>query len=424
MKRQTSQNGIIFPQETYTTKRDETVWTNQFGCGTNSITFSHGKSDARGVLIAFREEMKYKIVSKHIDNDGRYIILNVLIDNNHIGLVNYHAPNNEAEQVKILEELNHIFDTFDNHEDTKYIWGADFNMILNTHLDADGGSPAIKIKSTAKLLSMTSDNDLCDIFHIRNPETRRYTWRRKTPFKQRRSDFFLVSDSIQENVQLVDIIPSVGSDHSAIKIILYSLRENSRGRSYWKFKSSLVEDKSFVESLKKEISDFVKQASTLQNPASRWEYLKFKCREYARNYSMRAAKMRKSRRIFLERKVAELEVLIASNSDDQVHKEYNQYKMEFETLYDYITAGLILRSKTSWYEHGEKSSKYFLNVEKHNKAKSHLRKIITDSNTEISDPSEIMRHIKHFYSALYKHRSTKSEKECLEYLNGLSLPKL
>ena len=69
--------------------------------------------------------------------------------------------------------------------------------------------------------------------------------------------------------------------------------------------------------------------------------------------------MRKSRRIFLERKVAELEILIASNSDDQVHKEYNQYKIELETLYNYITAGLILQSKISWYEHGEKSSKYF-----------------------------------------------------------------
>ena len=72
----------------------------------------------RGVLVAFREAMKYKIVSKHIDNDGRHIILNVLIDNNPIVLVNYYAPNNEAEQVKILEELNRIFDTFDNHEDT------------------------------------------------------------------------------------------------------------------------------------------------------------------------------------------------------------------------------------------------------------------------------------------------------------------
>ena len=134
--------------------------------------------------------------------------------------------------------------------------------------------------------------------------------------------------------------------------------------------------------------------------------------------------MLKSRRIVLEVKVAELEILITLNFDHQVHKEYNQYKVVFETSYDYITAGLILRSETSWYEHCEKSLKYFLNLEKHNKAKSHLRKIITDSDTEISDSSAILRHVKHFYSSLYKRRSTKNEKECLEYLNGFSLPKL
>ena len=119
-KQQTSRNGIIFLQETHTTKNDDTVWTNQFGCGRNSVIFSHGKSDARRVLIAFYEAIKYEIVSKHIDNDGRYIILN-FTDNNSIVLVNYCASNNETEQVKILEESNCIFDTLDNHEDTKYI---------------------------------------------------------------------------------------------------------------------------------------------------------------------------------------------------------------------------------------------------------------------------------------------------------------
>ena len=65
---------------------------------------------------------------------------------------------------------------------------------------------------------MMSENDLCDIFRGRNPDTRRFSWRRKTPFKQRRLDFFLVSNSMQENIESTDIIPSVGSDHSAIKI--------------------------------------------------------------------------------------------------------------------------------------------------------------------------------------------------------------
>ena len=79
-------------------------------------------------------------------------------------------------------------------------------------------------------------------------------------------------------------------------------------------------------------------------------------------------------------------------------------------------------SKSNWYEFGEKSSKYFLNLEKHNKAKSHV--IITENNSEISKPQAILLRILEFYSTLYKRRSTKGEEECLEYLKILQIPKL
>ena len=62
--------------------------------------FSHGKSDARGVLIAFREVINYQVyqvITQHVDNNGRYIVLNVLIDNNPIILVN--ALTVESEQL-------------------------------------------------------------------------------------------------------------------------------------------------------------------------------------------------------------------------------------------------------------------------------------------------------------------------------------
>ena len=38
-------------------------------------------------------------------------------------------------------------------------------------------------------------------------------------------------------------------------------------------------------------------------------------------------------------------------------------KNEYESLYDYIVQGKILRSKRNWYENGEKNSKFFLNLE-------------------------------------------------------------
>ena len=100
-----SRRGIILLQETHSMQKDEKVWTNQFGCGKGSVIFSHGKSDARCVLVAFREAVGYKINSQHVDNNGRYIVLNLLIDGSPVILVNYYAPNYEADQVKLLNDL-------------------------------------------------------------------------------------------------------------------------------------------------------------------------------------------------------------------------------------------------------------------------------------------------------------------------------
>ena len=66
---------------------------------------------------------------------------------------------------------------------------------------------------------------------------------------------------------------------------------------------------------------------------------------------------------------------------------------------------------------GEKSSEYFLNLEKRNKSTSQIRKILSsDNDRENTDPEEIINELKAFYSSLYTRRSTKSESECLSYL--------
>ena len=64
--------------------------------------------------------------------------------------------------VKILDELNRIFDQLQVKEDTQFIWGGDFNVVFDTVLDAHGGSPKLKLKSVSKLLSVMSENDLIE----------------------------------------------------------------------------------------------------------------------------------------------------------------------------------------------------------------------------------------------------------------------
>ena len=105
--------------------------------------------------------------------------------------------------------------------------------------------------------------------------------------------------------------------------------------------------------------------------------------------------------------------MISSSSSQELLNECNKCKSDLETLYNYITAGIILQSRSDWYEHGEKSSKYFFNLKKPNKAKSHVCKLLTETDDEISSPSEIMIDIKDFYSSLYKQWSLQTEAECL-----------
>ena len=151
--------------------------------------FLHGKSDARGILIAFREGIKYKVIEKYIDTEGRYIVLNLLLNNSPV-VINYYAPDQEVEQLKVLDRLTHVLDQLDITQDTTFIWGGDFNMIFDIDIDTDGGSPKLYIKSVSKLLSVMSEIDLCDIYRVRNPDSKHFTWRRKSPFKQRRLIFF------------------------------------------------------------------------------------------------------------------------------------------------------------------------------------------------------------------------------------------
>ena len=60
--------------------------------------------------------------------------------------------------------------------------------------------------------------DLHDIWRIKNPTERSFTWSQPEPLVLSRLDYWLISNSISDNVCDVNIIPSIKTDHSAIKI--------------------------------------------------------------------------------------------------------------------------------------------------------------------------------------------------------------
>ena len=70
--------------------------------------FAHGTSNSCGALIAFREGLNCKVLSSHLNDNGRYVILKVEIQSSPSILINYYAPNEEGQQVLILTEIRDI----------------------------------------------------------------------------------------------------------------------------------------------------------------------------------------------------------------------------------------------------------------------------------------------------------------------------
>ena len=89
--------------------------------------------------------------------------------------------------------------------------------------------------------------DLIDIWRIRNPEVQRFTWRQRNPIIQRRLDFWLITSSKQEDIENVDIISAIRTDHSAITMDINGIEPKVRGPSFWKFNSTLVENDESIE---------------------------------------------------------------------------------------------------------------------------------------------------------------------------------
>ena len=76
-------------------------------------------------------------------------------------------------------------------------------------------------------------------------------------------------------------------------------------------------------------------------------------------------------------------------------EEYNDCKTQLEQICKIKANGIKIRSKCEWYEHREKSSKFFLNLEKNRAIQDQVRTVIYNDK-KTNDETEINNHIYYF----------------------------
>jgi len=195
--------------------------------------FSHGMEHSRGVLILIKNSLEFELKTIKVDKNGRFIILEANVQDHPFLFVNLYAPNKTNEHSTFFDEICEELDNFCLADDCNIVIGGDFNVIFDPDLDGNGRNP--KRKESVKCIeNICLANDLIDIWRIRNPNVKRFTWCQKTPVIQRTLDFWLVSNGMQEDIDNVDVIPSLKPDYSAIALSINGIEIRSHGPSFWK----------------------------------------------------------------------------------------------------------------------------------------------------------------------------------------------
>ena len=281
----------------------------------------------------------------------------------------------------------------------------------------------MKKKSIPKFIELKEKLDLCDNWRIRNPKTKIYTFRQKhvSGLIQRRLDYFYISNSMQVSVKNTDVLASLLTDHSPITFSCFKNEESKRGRGLWKFNNSLIENAEYVLQMKKFILDTLNELfnENILDDQVIWEYLKYNIRKYTIKFSKELAKNTNKTIDDLETKLKHYEK--HENYVDNI--DYKVCKLQLDEIYEKKAKGIRIRSKCNWYEHGEKSTKFFLNLEKHRAIQSQIHSVIINQD-EITDQDEINKQIFSFYQSLFSRQVQVQTDKIDAYLDNIPLPKL
>ena len=286
--------GIILLQETHSTEKDAKKWEMEWKGREGKLLLNHGSSNSRGVAIGFTKNINCKVLKYEKDEKGRAQLLSFNHNEKLFLLINIYNHNTETEQVCMIRTVDNLLKKFSNLNDHNLIIGGDWNFILDKKLDATGGNPTLKLRSIAEFSKVKEKYNLCEIYRIRNPSKKRYTFRQKTPSLARRLDYFIISNTLQESVVKCDILTSLASDHSPFFMSIKTLNDSEKGSSYWKFNNTLVKNELYRKGLIDKINE-IKIEYKDMDPQLKWELLKFEIRKFSIKFSKNLAKEKRKK---------------------------------------------------------------------------------------------------------------------------------
>ena len=403
---------IICLQDTHLVKSEENELRSLSNC---ECLISGIKSNSRGVAILMMNNFEYKINISKADNDGNMLYVDIDIGSIGMRLINIYAPNADTPQffqnVKTLIEENTM---------AYVVLCGDFNLVLDPKLDSSNYVSINNPKSRQMVIQTLDLHNLKDAFRYFHPDIRRFTWRRRSPIKQARLDYFLVSSAFTDYISSCDIIPGYRSDHSIVKINIQTSKFIC-GKGLWKFNCALLSNPEYLELINKTIQevkmeyalpvyslDFLKNASdseitfTIEEDLL-LEMIIFKIRAKTIKFG---SIVKNKNKIKEQNLIKQIDTVEKAESSTQSTELIDNLKKELGQLRETKLKGHMIRSRLQWLHSSEKPSKFFCSLEQKNFIDKTIRKIKLDNGEIVTEQKDILNHVKEYYTQLFRNKDT------------------
>ena len=402
---------IAFLQETYCTKNIDIDYKN--GCK-YQITHSLSNSvHSRGVCTLINLDCEYKVINKHHDNDGRKLLVNIMIDDEYYTFVNVYCPNQASLRIQFLKKLSKWINK-NALSKQNIIIGGDFNCAENM---SDRNNHTTD-RSSKHFTNFRSSLDLVDAWRHKNVHSINYTYIEPgTRGYKSRIDYLMTSEYLSDKVNQCTIWPSPAPDHKAVLLDI-DMSQNKRGLGYWKLNTEILDEDAYKDGVNHIFQETMAEYGEVSKQLI-WELCKIRIKEFSIRYSVDRKRRRVNKINVLEKQIDEIDKI--DDDGNNMHLKRKLLLQELNHLYLSDAKGAQIRSRARYIEHGEKSSKFFLSLEKHRQKCNTITSLKTDNNTYTTD-KDILDCAATFYGKLYQ-STNPCKKDIDNYLKQIKAEK-
>ena len=152
-----------------------------------------------------------------------------------------------------------------------------------------------------------------------------------------------------------------------------------------------------------------------------FEIVKIKVKEQSIKYCINKARQERQRQYEFESRLEHIDCLISHKPDTapSLYEERQRLKDQLDTIFAKKSFAAFVRSRAKWIEDGEKSSSYFLNLEKRHQIHNSIDMLTDEQGNTHTHDGNILKHCENYYANLYKSREPKQQ-NIDQYLDKLS----